>query len=158
WEESLKWLREQIVAWEKNLSAPLPLIEMRETLGLTYEGMLAFIFAGMVEEQAEFSALFACLQQPRGEHRALLGFVQQVFETAERPEAWPFIRPLLDAGFVSVTNRDAPRSTWILRVPTVLWNVARGECPERPLQGAHYHPPQSLETLADLVMDNTVRD
>jgi hypothetical protein len=158
WEESLRWLHEEIPVWEKDLPASLPLVAMRETLNLSYEGVLAFIAAGMVEEQAEFSALFASLQQPQGEHRALLGFVQQVFETEETPEAWPLIRPLLDAGFIHVANHEAPRSTWILRVPTVLWNAVRGECAERPLEGARYHPPQSLESLADLVVDKQVRD
>lgn len=157
WEASLKWLREQILIWEKDLPRPLPMLAMRETLDLAYEGTLAFICAGMVEEQADFSSLFASLQQT-AEHRAVLGFVQQVFETEETPEAWPLIRPLLDAGFLQVANRDVPRSSWILRVPTVLWNAVRGECAERPLEGTHYHRPQTLESLADLVIDENVRN
>ena len=158
WEESLRWLRDQVLAWENELCGHFPLVAMRETLGLAYEGVLAFIFAGMVEEQGEFSGLFASLQQTQGEHRALLGFVQQVFESEEIREAWPLIRPLLDSGFIHVGNRDAPRSSWILRVPTVLWNAVRGECAERPVDGARYHPPQSLESLAELVVEENVRN
>ena len=158
WGDSLRWLRDQMLAWEKDSPVSLPLVAMRETLKLTHEAVLAFVFAGMVEEQAEFSALFASLQQPQGERRAVLGFVHQVFESEEIPEAWPLLRPLIDAGFVQVPNRDAPRSTWILRLPTVLWNAVRGECADKPLDGCNYHAPQSLEPLQELLMDERLRD
>lgn len=157
WQESLKWLRDQALEWESDAEDGLPMVAMRETLGVSYEGLVALVFAGIVEEQAEFSDLFASLQQPQGERRALFGFVKQVFESDEIPDAWSLLRPLLEGGFFQVANRDAPRSSWILRVPTVLWNAVRGECPERPMEGARYHPPESLEPIEELVVGKDVR-
>ena len=156
WSDSLDWLRDQILEWQDSDSR-LPLVAMCEALGLEHEGLLAFVLAGMVEEQAEFGALFAALQQPPGERRVLLNFVQEIFEGEEIPEAWPLIRPLLNAGFLQACNRDAPRSSWILRVPTLLWHAVRGECGERPLEGSHYHPRQSLMPLEELVVDERAR-
>lgn len=157
WDQSLDWLREQILAWEKSVPGLLPLTTMRDALNLAYAGTLAFIFAGMVEEQAEFSALFASLQHLRGEHRTSLGLMQQVFESAQTPEAWIFVRPLVESGFIQVVNRDVPRSQWILRVPTLLWNAVRGECAETPLEGVRYHSANSLESLSELLIDEKVR-
>jgi ATPase family associated with various cellular activities (AAA) len=158
WDQSVEWLRDQISAWEKELPGPLPLAAMRDSLNMPYIGMLAFIFAGMVEEQAEFNALFASLQDPNGERRVSLGFIQQVLESEEAPEAWSFVRPLVESGFIQVVNRDSPRSEWTLRVPTVLWNAVRGECAEAPLERVRYYPAQSLESAAELLIDEKLRD
>jgi hypothetical protein len=156
WRDSLEWLRSQVEAWEKSVDLPLPLLEMRRALGLPYHGALVFVLAGMVEEEAQFAALFAALGQPNGEHRAWVGFAQEVFEGTGREESWQLIRPLVDAGFIQVTNPDAPRSEWILRVPQVLWNVARGECAESPLAGVRFYRPESLQPLEELVLDRGV--
>ncbi len=158
WDQSLQWLRDQILEWEQAAPAQLPLVAMRETLNSDYTGTLAFILTGMVEEQTEFSALFARLQHPQGEHRASLGFIQQVLENEETPETWLFVRPLVESGFVQVMNRDIPRSEWILCVPTVLWNAVRGECTAAPLEGVRYHALQLLEPLSDLLIDEKLRD
>jgi hypothetical protein len=156
WLDSLEWLRSQVEAWENAAGLPLPILEMRRALGLSYRGELVFVLAGMVEEEAQFAALFAALGQPNGEHRASVGFAQQVFEGAGTEDSWQLIRPLADAGFLQIMNRDAPRSEWILRVPQVLWNVVRGERPESPLAGVRFHPRESLQTLAELVVDEAV--
>ena len=158
WNRALEWLSDQVLQWEKAGSGPLPLVAQRETLGVPLAGTLAFAFAGMVEEQAEFSSLFASLQHPQGQRRATLGFIQQVFESDQTPEAWLFVRPLVESGFLQVVNQDAPRSEWILRVPAVLWNAVRGECAETPLEQVRYHPAESLEPLSAMLLDDKLRD
>jgi hypothetical protein len=157
WQDSLIRMRDQIVEWQSQSSESLPLVAMCETLGLQHEGLLAFVLAGMVEEQAEFGAVFASLQQPPGERRVRVGLVQEIFECGQTPEAWPIIRPLLDAGFLQACNEDAPRSGWILRVPMLLWNAVRGECGERPLVASQYCTQESLKPLEDLVVDERAR-
>jgi hypothetical protein len=155
--ESLEWLRQQVDGWEKTAGLPLPMLEMRRALGLPYQGSLAFVLAGMVEEDAQFATLFAALDQPSAQHRPSVGFAQQVFEGPDREDIWQLIRPLVDAGFLQVANRDAPRSEWILGVHPVLWNAVRGECAESPVSGVHLHPRESLQPLGELVMDAAVR-
>jgi hypothetical protein len=156
WGESLKWLRIQILEWEEGTAGPLPLVEQRAALESSYAGTLVFVLAGMVEERAEFGDIFAALQQ--GQRRPSVGLLQRVLGDEENPEAWLLVRPLVEGGFIQVVNPEAPRAEWILRVPTVLWNAARGECAEIPLDQVRHHPAQSLELLAEMVIDERVRD
>jgi hypothetical protein len=73
WEQSPVWLRERILEWEHGTASVLPLVALREALDLPYAGTLAFLFAGLVEEQVEFSALFASIQKPVTGNRVSLG-------------------------------------------------------------------------------------
>jgi histone H3/H4 len=157
WDQSLRWLRDRILAWERGTTNLLPLVAQRETLGLSYAGTLSFIFAGMVEERAEFSTLFASLQ-PRAGNRLSLGLLQQVLQDEDTPDAWTFTRPLIESGNLHVADRDAPRSAWTLRVPAVLWNAVHGECAEKPLDGVQYHAAKSLEALGDMLIDRSLRE
>jgi len=157
-EQSLLWLRERILEWERGAASVLPLVALREVLGLSHAGALAFLFAGLVEEQAEFSALFASLQRASAACRVSLGLLQQILQDEETPELWAFARPLIESGFLHVTDRDAPRSAWILRVPTVLWNAVRGECAETPLDGVRHHAVTSLEALDEMLIDRPLRE
>ena len=158
WEQSPLWLRERILEWEQGAASVLPLVALREALGLPYAGALAFLVAGLVEEQAEFSALFASMQTPCSGNRVSLSLLRQVLQDEETPEVWVLARPLIESGFIHVIDRDAPRSAWILRVPAVLWNAVRGECTERPLDGVRYHAATSLEALDEMVIDTPLRE
>ncbi len=158
WEQSLAWLREQILEWERGAACVLPLVALREALGLPYAGTLAFLLAGLVEEQAEFSAFFASMQNPGSGNRLSLSFLRQVLQDEETPEVWVFARPLIESGFIHVVDRDAPRSAWILRVPTVLWNAVRGECAEKPLDGVRHHAATSFEALDEMLIDGPLRE
>ena len=158
WEQSLVWLRERILGWEHGAARVLPLVALREALGLHYAGTLAFLLAGLVEEQAEFSAFFASMQNPGSGNRLSLSFLRQVLQDEETPEVWAFARPLIESGFIHVVDLDAPRSAWILRVPTALWNAVRGECAEKPLDGVRHHAATSLEALDEMLIDGPLRD
>jgi hypothetical protein len=158
WQQSPLWLRDRILEWEQGAASVLPLVALREALALPYAGTLAFLFAGLVEEQAEFSALFASMQNPGAGNRVSLSLLRQVLQDEETPEVWVFVRPLIESGFIHVIDRDAPRSAWNLRVPTVLWNAVRGECAEKPLDGVRYHAATSLEALDEMVIDTSLRE
>jgi hypothetical protein len=157
-EQAPVWLREQILEWEQRVPGVLPLVALREALRLPYAGALAFLLAGLVEEQAEFSVLFASMQSAgRGNHLSF-SLLRQVLQDEETPEAWLLARPLIESGFLDVINRDQPRSAWSLRVPAALWNAVRGECAERPLDGVRHHPAESLETLDEMLIAAPLRD
>ena len=156
WGGSMSWLREHVEAWEQSSAEPLPLVAMRRALSLPFEGELAFVLAGVVEEEAQFAELFAALQQPRAERRATLDLMQQVFQGATEMEPWLLVRPLINAAFLQVVNPDAPKAEWVLRVPPHLWNAVRGESAEWPLPGVRFHPPESLQALDELVTDPSV--
>jgi hypothetical protein len=159
WQESFQWLRQAIELWERNARANglLPLSAMRDTLGLAYEGALAFVLVGTVEEDAQFAPVFAALEGRQNTQRVSLGVLQQILGGEDNPEPWLTIKPLLDAGFLEVVNRDAPRAEWALRTPGCLWSAARGESVSRALQGAQYQAPDTSEPLSELVIDDTLR-
>jgi hypothetical protein len=157
WNESLAWLREEILNWENADGATLPLVALREGLSLPFTATLVFVLAGAAEEQADFGDLFASLQVGQGQSRATVGLVQQVFESDESADTWGLIRPLIESGFIQVVNRDAPRSGWVLRVPSVLWAAARGDVTEAPLDQARHHPASLLEPLAEMLIEEKVR-
>jgi hypothetical protein len=154
WRESLDWLQNRIEQWENAAELPLPLVEMRRTLGLSYYGALVFVLAGVVEEDAEFATLFTALGQSEG--RASVGLAQHVLEGSRCDDPWQLVRPLLDAGFLQAVNGEAPRSRWILRVPPLLWSTVRGECAESPLPGTRLHRADALQSLNEFVVDAAV--
>lgn len=158
WEHSLEWLRERILEWEHRADSVLPLVALRNALDLPYAGILAALFVGLVEEQAEFSALFASIQRAGTANRVSFSLLQQVLQDSQTPEAWGFVSRLIEGGFIHVVDRDVPRSAWLLRVPAVLWSAVRGECAARPLPGTRYHVAGSLETLDELLIDTPLRE
>jgi hypothetical protein len=157
WDQSLTWLQDRICDWERSSTNFLPLVAVREALHLSYAGSLAVVLVGMAEERAEFSDLFASLQSRPG-GRLSLGLLYEVLHDDATPEAWAFVRPLIESGFVQVSDRDVPRSLWSLRVPTLLWNAIGGECADRPLDSVHHHGATSLDALADMVIDPPLRE
>ena len=160
WAESLAWLRREIGQWEEAAQASghvLPVVEMCQALGLPHEAALAFVLVGTVEEDANFAPLFAALEQREETHRVSVGLLQQVLGAEDALELWPLVRQLLEAGFLEIVNRDAPRSEWGLRVPTVLWNAARGESAESMFGGARFGRPNDLEPLSGLVLGEELR-
>jgi hypothetical protein len=157
WQQALTWLRDQVLSWENAAAKPLPLMAMRQTLDLSYPAVLAFVCAGMAEEHADFGPLFAGLMSSHGQHRTTLGLFQRLFAGDDEQEVWPQIRPLVDHGFLHVTNQDAPRSEWVVRVPSALWNAVRGECAEWPLDQVRLCPKQTLEPLSEMLIDQKLR-
>jgi hypothetical protein len=156
WGDSLCRIRNQIEEWQKSASPLLPLLQMRSAVNVGYEAMLAFVFVGGAEEEGQFASLFATLQ-PQQERRPSLGLIHRVFKSETCPDPWSLFRPLLDGGFLQVVNSDAPRSDWVLRIPSVLWNVVRGDTLTSILPGARYHPVTSLEASSALVVDTALR-
>jgi len=158
WNASLAWLQTEIQAWERSSPTSLPLVAQRDALDLPFLATLLFVFIGIAEEQAEFSALFAGLQPAGPQQRVTLGLIREVFESDENPEVWTLIRPMLEGGFIQVVNRDIPRSAWVLLVPSVLWSAVRGETVAMPIERVHHRAEASLEPLEQLLIEEKARN
>ncbi|HUB31529.1 MAG TPA: ATP-binding protein [Bryobacteraceae bacterium] len=157
WVQSIEWLRREVKLWEDAADPSLPIRRMRRALGIPYSAELVFVLAGMVEEFSPLAALFSASGHARGEHRASVGLMEEIFEPAAGEEPWSLIGPFVDSGFLHVVDPDVPRSEWILRVPPPLWKAARGEFPEAPLPGTRLYLAGSLQSAHELVADDDVR-
>lgn len=140
--------------WEAHASEWLPLKALREEAVFSHEAVLCLLISGLAEEDARFAGLYSALQQPLGHRRPTLGLLEALVQARGPAEtaAWSICQPLLEAGLLDVTNRDAPRSEWVLAVPPPLWNALRGECSSRPLAGSHYHAPNEFLPVTELIL------
>lgn len=154
WGDGGQWWRRQIKAWETSAAEHLPLRALVEDAGLGFESCLAFMVTGLVEEDSRFGTLFAELQEPLAHRRPTLELVGQMMieeSLVGESDPWTVCRPLFDLGLVEAPNRQAPRSEWLLRVPPLLWDAARGEMSARPAPWAEYKAPASFPGFDDLI-------
>ncbi|MCO6435112.1 hypothetical protein, partial [Nitrosomonas nitrosa] len=124
WPQAAGWWEREITAWEQESTEHLPLRAVGEIANASFATRLALVIAGLVEEDSRFGTLFAHLQAPLNYRRPCLEIVGQML-TNNSIEGWHICRPLL-SGFVEVSNRDSPRSEWVLRVPAILWDEIKG--------------------------------
>jgi hypothetical protein len=146
-EAALQWWQAEINAWEERRTAHLPLLGLTESAGIDFHSRIAWMIAGLPEEDSRFGTIFARLQEPLAYRRPCLELVGQMMLDASlmgRADSWSICRPLLSAALIDVANRDAPRSEWLLRVPSMLWDAARGEVESHPTPWCHYHAPESF--------------
>ena len=154
WSDGGEWWRREIQAWEATAGEHLPLRALVGDAGLRFESALAFMVTGLVEEDSRFGTLFAELQEPLAHRRPTLELVgQMMIEEALVGESdpWTVCRPLLDLGLVEAPNRQAPRSEWLLRVPPMLWDAARGEMSSHPAPWAEYKPADTFQVFDQLI-------
>jgi hypothetical protein len=130
WGDAAGWWRDAATEWESHCSARLPLVELAAQPGIGYVGRLAFMTAGMVEEDSRFGTVIAELLAPLSHRRPTLELLGQIVSVGAAPgeaDAWATCRGLLEDGFLIAADRDAPRSEWVLRVPPLLWDAARDQ-------------------------------
>jgi hypothetical protein len=130
WTEAAVWWRDQLAHWERNPPATrLPLRDMILEGGIGADARLAFMLVGLVEEDSRFGTLLAELQEPLADRRPTLELIGQVLGETGDPigaDAWELCRGLLTAGYLEVLDERAPRAEWVLKVPPLLWDAARG--------------------------------
>jgi hypothetical protein len=154
WEETLGWWKTEITAWEKASSEPLPLLALTEQGGINFQSRMALMVVGLVEEDSRFGTLFAQLQEPLAHRRPCLELVGHMMMNkgfSGSTDPWSICRPLLTTGFLDMTNKDVPRSEWILRVPSVLWDVLRGDVPSHLTSWCQYHPSDAFPLIEELI-------
>lgn len=155
WEDAPLWWQEEIAAWEETCSGHLPLRALAAEASLSFTHLLAFFAAGLIEEDSRFGTVFEKLQQPLGHRRPAMELAGRLLlnepdENAGDP--WKIYSPLFAAGLVNATNREAPRSEWIPRVPSLLWDAARGQTDGSPGSLGHHREPGSLPRMDDLIL------
>lgn len=158
WEEALGWWEREITAWEKTSSEHLPLQALADQEGIDFRNRIALMIIGLVEEDSRFGTLFAKLQEPLAYRRPCLELVGQMvmkesFVGEEDP--WSICRPLLSAGLVDVVNKNAPRSEWVLHVPSILWDVVRGEIGSHQAPWCHHYPLERFTPIEELIFPET---
>lgn len=154
WGESAAWWEREMAVWEAACPSWLPLTELSAHHDIGFEGRLTFMAAGLVEEDSRFGTLFDELQKPLGLRRPTLELLGQLASGGGSPgesDSWSVCRPLVDGGFLAVTDPEAPRAEWALRVPPLLWDAARDAIEEHPVRWGRIPPAPSLPTFDKLV-------
>jgi hypothetical protein len=157
WSSARRWWEEEITAWEGSSEIHLPLLAVPGQGDVPFLSRMALMLVGMVEEDSRFGTLFAKLQEPLAYRRPCLELLGQVVmdDNLDGPlDAWAVCRPLLSAGVLEVVNGEAPRSEWELRVPSMLWDVARGQEAVRPSPWCHRHPPEDFPRVTELFLSD----
>jgi hypothetical protein len=160
-QEARGWWRAQMSGWESATGARLPLRELAERLRLSEGQLTALVLAGVVEEDIRFGSLFAALQEPLPARRPCLGLLGALACEGGRNEQagdwWAAALRLMEAGLLAAENRDAPRSEWVVRVPTQLWDTLRGRAPERIGAACRIYPRREFPPLKELILDESLR-
>jgi ATPase family associated with various cellular activities (AAA) len=153
WSQAAAWWESEIADWEKRVDGLLPLRAISRGQGFSFQSRLAFLLVGLVEEDSQFGTLFAALQGPLAFRRPCLETVERIlYDEDGAASPMQVCQELLKSGLVEVMNEDAPRSEWVLRVPSRLWNVARGETASHITNWCEYHPGHSLPELKELIL------
>lgn len=159
WDEAAEWWREQLTLWEAPCEAHLPLSSLGTQGGVGFASRLAFMVAGLVEEDSRFGTLFAEIQEPLNHRRPTLELVGQMMmddAVVGRADPWTICRPLLDMGLLEAADRAVPRSEWVLKVPDLLWDAVRGQVRQRPAPWCRYYAQDVLNDPADVIVDDTI--
>jgi len=161
WSEGANWWSEQIQLWEEGCQQHLPLRALIEDGGLSFDSCLAFMITGLVEEDSRFGTLFTELQGPLPHRRPTLELVGQIMVDEVRVgehDPWVICRSLLTTGLVVAINKDAPRSEWLLRVPSLLWDTVRGEFEPNSIPWIVFHKYDPHQDKDELIIEQALRD
>jgi hypothetical protein len=148
------WL-EDVGRWERETDVRLPLRSLVDEGGFFPVDRIVMLMAGLVEEDARFGSVFSELQAPLGARRPTLELIGRIFmEDTQAPDPWAVCRGLLEGGYLEAVNPDAPRSEWILRVPTLLWDALRDQVRG---DGFSLKRRDAFSELEDVVVPEAVR-
>jgi hypothetical protein len=149
------WWYNALVEWEGTVSGHLPLRALRETVGLDCRSLALLLSIGLMEEDARFGFLFEALQG--GQRHPTVGLLEawwrEVDESHEEYSGRAVLQQLLGCGLALVVNPDVPRSEGTLQLPSLLWDVMRGDEPGIGAQfiapdRAEHHPHPAVYDLA----------
>ncbi|MGA7733165.1 MAG: ATP-binding protein [Chloroflexia bacterium] len=153
--EAVTWWEEQVTDWQAGRQGNLPLVALERTPGVGRNGLALFMLAGLVDEDARFGTLFAHLQAPLPARRLILGLVSQLLAQngqAAEIDAWGTCRGLFQIGALEATNPDAPRSEWMLQIPSLAWDAARGSLDQITSSWCVMHSEVEFPLLEELVL------
>lgn len=139
---------------EQECEAWLPARALRQRTPAGAEWLACVMMTGLIEEDARFGMLFSSLQQPLQYRRPTLGLLQLLLQSRQgAPDTWGLFGPVIEQGFLAVSNREAPRAEWELRVPAPVWAALRGEYDGDLVAGTHYRCSSKFAAIGDLIVD-----
>lgn len=156
WGQGLTWWQTEIGRWEAASPIHLPLSVLHETGASGFNGRIALLLAGLVEEDSRFGSLFAA-QQGSDERRPTLELIGRIAVDPTQAslglsDPWHVCRSLLAAGLLQAASQEGPRAEWTLHVPSPLWDLIRGENVPQPFPGCRYQAADNLPHIEDLIL------
>lgn len=156
--EAGSWWEKNLLDWEENSNARLPLRDLREKFELDFFALRLFITIGLVEEDARFAAVFALLNDDAEQKRLTFGTIKNWKSGETDLSPVKCISQLNDAGLIGFGNRENPRADWTLLVSTLLWDALRGENAFGLGDWAKFTPRDELLALDELVLPENLRE
>lgn len=148
------WFDAQIVRFEAETISHLPLRALVNEIGLSEQELRLLIAAGIVEEDIRFGALFAALQAPLPARRPCIGMLSWLMSEPDSPvdDIWSVCYALLNAGLLQVDNRADPRSEWVIRLPSAIWDTIRGRLLATPAPDLMLQSLSDFPALSELIL------
>lgn len=140
----------QTLGGEAQAPVHLPLRAVRVWAGLEPAALTLWMAAGLVEEDPRFGLVFEALQGAAGQPRPTFGLLE-AWGRGQGEAPRPVLLRLLELGWLGVANPEAPRLSWALQVPNLLWDAVQGQPPVSGV-GLRYAPPERLTPLERLVL------
>jgi hypothetical protein len=133
-------VEQAIDQWEAELHGDSRRWPLRRLVnsGLTAAELLAFLWSGLVELDARFSAVYGQLHPQPDEPRLTVGLLTDLLSTTDLfPEVngWQVAHTLHQHGLVNIEHTERPRAARTLHVVEAVWDVCSGETVTLP---AHF--------------------
>lgn len=157
WTRGIAWWEEEITAWEHSRDGHLPLVALQKQCGIDFEGRIALMIVDLVEEDSRFGTLFAHLQEPLGHRRPCLELVEQIMK-GDVSDKLNICRTLLTENLLDAANRDAPRSEWMLFIPSMLSDVIRGDEQSHQAAWCDHYPSDKFPLVNELICTSAFRE
>ena len=137
--------------WEQRASIHLPLRALRLAAGLSHTELLSLLAIGLVEEDARFGNIFETLQGVIGQRQPMLAWLRHCLPTLN-DEADGLLSRLTSLGVLRLSNPDAPRSEWVFRFPSRVWEVLRHGRLQSESDHVRYLAPDEALSLDELIL------
>lgn len=132
--------------------AHLPLRALRQSL--SDDAVWVLVAAGLIEEDFRFGAVFASLQEPLLSRRPCIGLLNWLLPDVD---VWAACRDMIDASLLVVDNMQEARAEWVVRVPSAVWDAARGHPVSQPAAGLSWQRAETFPDLDSLVLPANLR-
>ena len=160
--------RQQLQGWtldgslqtfEDTYEHHLPLRALQQELALPAGAVDLLIAAGLIEEDIQFGALFAALQQPLEKRHPCLGILSWLLgPDGPGASVVDAAETLAGHGLLELDRENGGvRLEWTLRIPLPVWDALRGEHAPRAGRHLRFQPAVSFPTMAELILPEEVR-
>ena len=152
------WWHQSLETWENGSDVHLPLRALRIGSHLDRTAFTMFLSVGLVEEESRFGDVFESIQASAGQRRPTYALLNSWLDQS-RPdlETTAPLHQLVNLGLLQAVNPSAPRSEWMLQIPSPLWDVLRGNLETPSVSWFNYSPPSASMELQELILSEGLR-